>query len=155
MLKLTYTPTSEITDRDLVPGSKWRRKSDGVECVLLRSASAGQIQWCLAHNGDLLWNRGEWQIVQPGSMLTWLRRDFERVGCEIGNRTRCCDVPFGHVFAAREFFYLSVDSNSTTRCVIARRLDSVGGAGLVNIRYDDLVRDLGPIEIDDSVKGVG
>lgn len=152
MLKLVYTPTTEIKESDLVPGSKWRRKSDGAECVLLRSASAGQIQWCLAHNGDLLWNRGEWQIVQPGSMLTWLRRDFERVGGEHCPYKTVKEVPCGVMFDTSEYKRLIKVicgyDNDNILFADEWRVDQI-------IHGAEVTRVYGSIEIDESVKGVG
>jgi len=162
MLKLVYTPTTEIKESDLVPGSKWRRKSDGAECVLLRSASAGQIQWCLAHNGDLLWNRGEWQIVQPGSMLTWLSRDFERVGEDVLQYKTVGEVPVGWVFDT-EIVKRAIRVNTPydwklrtgwVPCLLPSHNMSPWRCD--SLRVDDPVtRVYGPIEIDESVKGVG
>lgn len=153
MLKLTYTPTTEITDRDLVPGSKWRRKSDGAECVLIRSASAGQIQWCLSHNSDLLWTEGNdpWQIVHADSMLTWLRRDFERVVEKSRHIRRLGEVDFDHLFEHDKKVCVKLNLH-TADSILCRRIDD---SQQFAVDRDQFVRDLGPIEIDDSVKGVG
>lgn len=163
MLKLIYTPTSEITDRDLVPGSKWRRVRDEdgplkepYECVLIRSASAAQIQWCLSHNGDLLWTEGNdpWQIVHAGSMLTWLRRDFKRAGeGAVGEMKSIELVPVGNMFIYDKKRYIKgCDGTCSERWLICWGFDHSGAR---HFSDSAVVRDLGPIEIDDTVKGVG
>lgn len=163
MLKLIYTPTNEITDRDLVPGSWWRRVRDEngplkepYECVLIQHDRYWAIyrDWvaCCAvgvcsgtlHNAD--------------EMLTWLRRDFERVGeKKCGELKKLRDVPRNNAFAQGGKMYVILSLFEEFEPNDAYMCRSIGEPTefKTSVLLEHTVRDLGPIEIDDSVKGVG
>ena len=157
MLKLTYIPTSEITESDLVPGSKWRRVRDEngplkepYECVLIQHDRYWAIyrDWvaCCAvgvcsgtlHNAD--------------EMLTWLSRDFERVGEE---NTKLGDIEIGHaaIHPSGDVVVVGGDRFEDGQRWIKWTCLKSGhqSSALSDVKF----RDLGPIEIDESVKGVG
>lgn len=152
MLKLVYTPTSEITDRDLVPGSKWRRKSDGAECVLIEWGPTSVAPWLVVYDGRAISFDGGCALPARKAIET-LRRDFERVGEKDGDKVLLNNLPSGHAFMLDGgcFAWLPTMLYSE-KCVEALRLD---GKCRQLFPRDTEVRDLGPIEIDDSVKGVG
>lgn len=155
MLKLVYTPTSEIKESDIVPGSRWRRKSDGAECVLISDGDNPPHRgWFIVNNAVALKQHSGFSLSHPDeSILTWLRRDFERVGEKDGDKVLLNNLPSGHAFMLDGgcFAWLPTMLYSD-KCVEALRLD---GKCRQLFPRDTEVRDLGPIEIDDSVKGVG
>lgn len=150
MLTLTLTKTNDISETDLIPGSKWRRKSDGAKCVLCVGFYGSDfLMFC---NGVPLRNNVTYH-QRTREMLTWLRRDFERAGGRRRDIKRLRDIDQTHLFAHEKKVWRLTGKSSYVGDWEAVRID--GCNVLIHLDPDQQVRDLGPIHIDPSVTGGG